>query len=84
MATHLKIENPAPVLSTNNAILCCRVSPTITVGLQPSHHDVIPLEVEMKSTCQGMCDRFLEVAQKPVWKTRRPKTEMARSSYLVF
>ena len=33
MASHLKMENPAPDLSTNIAIACWMNKPTITVGL---------------------------------------------------
>jgi len=34
VAIHLKMENPAPDLSTKSAITCCRKRPTITVGLR--------------------------------------------------
>ena len=31
-----------------------------------------------------MCERCFEVAQKQNWKTKRPRTEIARSPYVVF
>lgn len=34
-----------------------------------------------KSTHQGTRERFLEVSQKVNWKTKRPRTEIARSPY---
>jgi hypothetical protein len=36
VAIQLKIEKPAPVLSTKRATACCKNNPTITVGLQTS------------------------------------------------
>lgn len=34
LAIQLKIENPAPVFKTNNAITCCKNKPTMMVGLE--------------------------------------------------
>lgn len=68
VAIHLKMENPAPDLSTNKAMACCKTSPTMTVGLWESavsQHGSMETNEVVGPTHQGMRCLFFELAQKP-------------------
>lgn len=81
VAIQWNIEKPALLFNTNNAIACWRKRPTMTVGLANNQH----LTCDEKSvTDHGIAFLLLEVSQKPHWKIKSPKTEMARSPYVVF
>ena len=82
VAIHLNIENPAPVFKTNNATTCCKKSPTMTVGLMRSYCLEGP-EWKAKRFYQGISFLFADVTQNPSWKTKRPRTLMARSPKVV-
>ena len=56
----------------------------MTVGLRIVNIREQLEDYTVEQTRQGISDLFLEVAQKPVWKTKSPSTEIARSPYFEF